>query len=212
MKVSASILAVDDREGWIKKLNNTDIDYLHVDVMDGEFVDNKQFGIREIEEVNRISSKLLDVHLMVARPVEYLEKLRNMNISFITFHYEVDGDKREIIEKIRELGYKVGISIKPKTPVSLIKDYLKMVDMVLIMSVEPGRGGQKFLEGSLEKVRELKELIQTGNYDTLIERDGGVNVQNIEEIKKSLVDISVIGSYIVGREDYVKRIKLIKED
>ena len=145
IKISTSILSANNRIECINKLNNTTVDYLHIDAMDNKFVPNYQFPIEEINEINKYTNIPLDIHLMTENPEEYLERLNPKNVEFITIHLEIDKDIKNIIKKIKNKGFKAGLSIKPNTNIKYIYPYLELIDMVLIMSVEPGFGGQKFI-------------------------------------------------------------------
>lgn len=207
MKISASYLSIKDlSKEDIINLSESSIDFLHVDVMDGKFVQNKTMEIQEIEEILKDATKPLDVHLMVEDVIDYVEDYKNLNPEYITFHVEVDN-VLEKINYIKSLGIKVGLSIKPNTDISLIYPYLKDIDLVLVMSVEPGLPGQKFLMNSLPKVIALKQIRKDNNYDFLIEIDGGINDETIELID---VDIVVIGSYITNENNYEKQIQTLK--
>ena len=204
MKISASFLSIKDNlKENIDLLTKCDIDYLHLDIMDGVFVKNKTWNISEIKNLIN-HNKPLDVHLMVSDVYKYIDEFKELNPDFITFHYEVELDIMEVISYIKKFNIKVGLSIKPNTKVEEIIPYLPFVDLVLVMSVEPGLGGQQFITNSVDKIKKLKEL--KGNY--LIEVDGGINAQTINLIKD--VDIAVIGSYITSG-DYKEKIKMIKE-
>lgn len=201
MKISTSILDCSNRIEGVCQLNETDTSYIHIDVMDGNFVPRTQFdNIEEIREINQVSEKLLDVHLMVEDPSFYIEKLTNMKIEFVTIHLEIVKNKREIFSKIREKGYKVGLSVKPGTDIRALEPYLEDIDIVLVMSVEPGLGGQKFMDSTVERVNQLKSLIQRSGKDILIEVDGGIQSETIQQLKN--VDIAVVGSYIVKSDNY----------
>lgn len=209
MKISTSILDCKDRLEGVRRLNETSTGYIHIDAMDGEFVPGIQFqDIEEIRKINQTTEKKLDVHLMMANPKSYIEKLARMNIEFVTIHLEINGDKQEIFSKIRELGYKVGLSIKPGTDIKEIEAYLKDVDLVLVMSVEPGLGGQKFMDATIARVQELKSMIREQQLDVLIEVDGGINNENITQLNE--VDIAVVGSYIVKSDNYQERIDSLR--
>ena len=210
MEVSVSILNSVDRIGDTIKLNNTSCDYLHIDVMDGEFVPDTQFSIDEIIKLIKVSNKKVDIHLMVNNPLYYIEKLLGYDIEYITFHYEIDRDIDYLIDIIKDNNIKVGMSIKPNTDVSEIINYLDRLDLVLIMSVEPGKGGQSFIEESYDKVRSLKKIINDRNLDIKIEIDGGVKDSNIKLISESGVDISVVGSFITKSYDFEDSIKKLK--
>ena len=201
MKISTSILNAENRIECLKKLNNTDTDYIHIDVMDGKFVSDTQFNnIKEINAINIISKYKLDIHLMVENPIEYIEQFNNMNIEYITFHVEVKKNINEIISKIKEKGYKIGLSIKPNTNIKELIPYLKNIDLILVMSVEPGKGGQEFLPNTIERINKIKELITKNNNDIQIEVDGGINDKNIYQLGN--IDIAVVGSYIIKSNDF----------
>lgn len=204
MKISASFLSIKDNlKENIAKLTKTDIDYLHLDIMDGRFVVNKTWDIEQIK--NLIDhSKPLDVHLMVDDVYKYIDQFQTLKPDYITFHYETNYDIMKVIEYIKQYGIKVGLSIKPKTTVEQIKPFLPYIDLVLVMSVEPGTGGQSFLLSAVDKINKLKEI---GDH-FLIEVDGGINIDTIDLVKNA--DIIVVGSYITNG-DYEERIKNIKE-
>ena len=205
IKISTSILSADDRITSIKKLNDTNTDYIHIDTMDGIFVPNKQMDIDEIIELEKISTKPLDVHLMVDNPEIYIKQLENKNIEYITIHIEINKNIDNLINKIKSFGYKVGISIKPNTNISSIIPYLNKIDLVLIMSVEPGFGGQEFIPETLEKTKQLRNI----NKDITIEMDGGIKDTNINQLK-DIIDIAVVGSYITKKDNYNQAINNLK--
>lgn len=203
IKVSTSILTCNNRIQATEKLNKTNTDYIHIDYMDGIFVDNKEFTIEEIKTLSKISTKKLDIHIMAENPEPIIQELKDLNIEYITIHYEINKPLDKIINLIHNQGYKCGISIKPKTDPKNIIEYLKKIDLVLIMSVEPGKGGQKLIPDVLNKIKELKQN------NLIIEIDGGINDTNIEELK-NIVDIVVVGSYITNSSDYNKQINNLK--
>ena len=203
MKISTSILNSNNRIDSVVKLNRTNTSYIHIDVMDGKFVKDKQFDIKEIKGLNIVSNNKLDIHLMVENPNNYIKELSNMNIEYITFHIEVDNDINKIISSIKDLGYKVGLAIKPNTDINKLKPYLDKIDLILVMSVEPGKGGQPFLETTPPRINEIKELIQDKNI--LIEVDGGINEETIQKIPNA--DIAVSGSYIINSDNYYRQIE-----
>ena len=205
IKISPSILASNNRIDSIKKLNNTNADYLHIDAMDGIFVPNNQMPINEIIELEKYSNIPLDIHLMVDNPEEYINNLESKNIEYITFHIEINKDINKLINKIKSLKYKVGLSIKPNTEIFSLIPYLNKIDLVLIMSVEPGFGGQQFMPKALIKAKELRKIAP----NITIEIDGGIKDTNIEEVKK-YVDIAVVGSYITNSHDYNQAINNLK--
>ena len=205
IKISTSILSSKNRIESIKKLNNTNNDYLHIDAMDGIFVPNKQFNIEEINNLKKYSKSKIDLHLMVEDPEYYIRLITKDNIEYITIHIEINKNIDDLINKIKSLGYKVGISLKPNTPIKEIEKYLNKIDLVLIMSVEPGFGGQQFIETTIDKIKNLRKK----NKDIIIEVDGGINNTTIELIK-SYANIAVVGSYITNNNDYQKAINNLK--
>ncbi len=206
MQISTSILNSNNRLESIEKLNKTSNNYIHVDVMDGNFVPDKQFNnINELKAINILSNTPLDIHLMVENPLDYIYNYKNLNINNITFHIEVENNIKEIISKIKELGYKVGISIKPNTNIESLVPYLNDIDLILIMSVEPGKGGQKFLPNTIDRIKKIKKLIENKNIK--IEVDGGINNETIKLIAN--IDISVVGSYIINSKNYQKQINIL---
>lgn len=210
MKISTSILDCLNRIEGVKKLNKEDIDYIHIDVMDQVFVSNDQFfDVQEIRDIEEVSDRKLDVHLMIDDVLGYISKLGNMNIEYITFHLETWQDIDTIICKIRELGYKVGMAVKPGTEIQSLFPYLPYIDLALVMSVEPGVGGQSFLMDTVERVGLLRSEITQHGYSVVIEVDGGINEQTISLLKD--VSIVVVGSYIVKSDDYGVRIKSLRE-
>ena len=203
MKLSVSILNAKDKEKTIKELNKTDISYLHIDVMDSIFVSQYSFSYQEVIELSSLSEKKLDVHLMHNNPLSYIEKIKDLkNIEYITIHLEIDKDIKYILNKIKDYGYKRGLSIKPNTNIDKIKPYLDDIDLILVMTVEPGYGGQPFLEDSPNRIKEIKRLIK--DRDILLEVDGGINNKTLNLVKEA--DIAVVGSYITTSDDPISRI------
>ena len=197
MKLSVSILSMKDQfdiKENIKKLNNCNIDFLHIDIMDGKFVKNSTWNCLDIKNILPNNSKPLDIHLMVEDIEKYINDFSILNPKYITFHLEATDNPIKIIKLIKEKNIGVGISIKPNTDVSKLLPYLSLVDLVLVMSVEPGQGGQKFLDSSVEKINYLYQVRNDKNYNYVIEVDGGVNNTTIENCRKC--DIVVVGSYI----------------
>ena len=211
MKVSVSILSATDRVICVKKLNRTNLDYFHIDAMDGKFVSNYQMPVKEILQIAQYTKKPLDIHLMVEDPWKYIDKLIKLPIEYITFHVELAQDIEELISECKNHGYKVGLAIKPNTDLKILKPYLKLIDLILIMSVEPGFGGQKFLESTYDRIIGVKEFLQKNNAENiLIEVDGGVNDSNISKLKELGVDIAVSGSYIINNPDFQKKIDTLR--
>ena len=204
IKISTSILAIPskNRTDAIKKLNGTNTDYIHIDVADGEFVNNKQFTIREIK---KLSSKELDIHLMVNNPIKYIKRIVNLeNVTRITFHLEINKNHNKLISYIKKYNKKCGIAIKPNTSTKELSEYLNSIDIILLMSVEPGFGGQKFIPETINKIKELKTLTNKE-----IEIDGGINNITIEALKNNITT-AVVGSYITNSNDYNKTINELK--
>lgn len=208
MKIAASFLDIKGPiQEEVTKLSNLDVDYLHLDVMDGIFVENKTFTYEEFSDITKNSVKPKDVHLMVSDVKRYIDEFAKLNPEFITFHLEAASEVSGVINYIHEKGIKVGISIKPATDVSEIVDYLKYIDLVLVMSVEPGKGGQSFIEESTKKIEQLYNLREKQGYNYVIEVDGGINNETIKLCDKA--DIVVVGSYIT-KQDYVEAIRNLK--
>lgn len=203
MELSVSILNSQDRKEMVKLLNKTNIAYIHVDVMDGIFVSQKTFNIKEIRTISQVSDKKLDVHLMVENPLLYIENIKDLtNIEYITIHLEINKDIKEILTKVKSYGFKTGISIKPNTNLELLLPYLEYIDLLLVMTVEPGLGGQPFILSSSNRLKEIKKLIQ--NYNIKLEVDGGINNHTIKEVE--LADIAVVGSYITSSNNPIDKI------
>ena len=205
IKISTSILSSNNRVDSIKKLNDTNCNYMHIEVIDNKFVQNYQFPIEEINKLILLSTKKIDIHLMVEDPLTYINKINNSNIEYITIHYEINDNIDNILQTIKNKGYKVGLAIKPKTKIDEVKEYLNKIDMLLIMSVEPGYGGQSFIPNTINKINELKQL----NKDLTVEVDGGINDKTIKQIY-DISDIAVVGSYIINQIDYNKAINNLK--
>ena len=211
MKISASLLSArDNLSNIIEEMNNLDVDYIHLDIMDGLFVPNLSYTDNEIELIMKKSNKKIDVHLMVNDIDTYVNKYLKDNVESITFHYEAIKDLN-IIDKIKKHGIKCGISIKPETNIESIYHLLPLIDKVLIMSVEPGKGGQEFIPNSLEKINKLRKKIDTLNLDVLISVDGGININSAAPCIKNGVDILVIGSALTNsynKKEFVNKIKV----
>ncbi len=210
--VAPSILAADfTRLGeQINILNQSDADFVHCDVMDGVFVPNISFGVPVISAVKSISKKPLDVHLMIVSPEKYLLDFLNAGADIITVHYEVCFHLHRIIQQIKNLGIKASVCLNPHTPVFMLENIISDVDMVLLMSVNPGFGGQKFIDNTYNKVSELKELILKKNSNALIEVDGGVNFEVGKNLYDAGADILVAGSFVFGAVNPVETISQLK--
>lgn len=208
--ISPSILACDflNLESELNLLNNTDCEYLHLDVMDGHFVNNLTFGYQLISSIRNKTDKVLDVHLMISNPTKYLEEYINAGSDVITIHLEIEEDINNIIDIIKRNNKKVGIAIKPDTDLSLLTPYLDKIDLVLVMSVNPGFGGQSFIGTSTNRINELAKLREENNYNYVINVDGGVNKNTRDKVKNA--DILVAGSYVFNSDDYQERITSLR--
>lgn len=209
MKVAVSYLKSDDYKTCIKKIGSTSADYIHADLCDGKFVENKNFTIGKVVELFSHSSKTLDVHLMVQNPLKYVDKLASLNVETITFHLDATSQVEKTIDYILSLGIKVGIALSPKDDVSILNHYLDKIDQVIILSVIPGKGGQAFMPEVLSKIDHLNEI--KGIYHFTIEVDGGINDQTIEYLKGKDIDSVVSGSFITDSDDFEERINLLKK-
>lgn len=209
MKIAASFLDIKEPKiDELRFLDSLDIDYIHLDVMDGIFVENKTYTYEEFYDITRLTTKPKDVHLMVSDVKKYIDEFSKMKPEFITFHYEAVSEVGSVINYIKELGIGVGMSIKPSTDVSEIAKYLPYLDLVLVMSVEPGRGGQTFIEESVKKIEQLYTLRESEKYNYQIEVDGGINNETIKKCNKA--DICVVGSYIT-KQDYKEALRKLRD-
>jgi len=211
MKISVSYLSSKHSETeTIKKIDNSMADYIHVDLMDGKFVEAKNFTIGSVIKLLSTVSKSLDVHLMTLKPEKYFLDLATLNTEYITVHYEAIKNIESVIENIKSLGLKAGLSIKPETSVEEIKEYLPKLDQVLIMSVNPGRGGQDFMPEVIDKINCLNEYRTKNNLNFIISVDGGINKDTVTYIKDVGVDMIVSGSYICNSDNFNEKISSLK--
>lgn len=210
--VAPSILAADfgNLHRDINLINNSNADWIHIDVMDGVFVPNISFGFPVIKSVKKVAKKPLDVHLMIVEPDKYIEDFKNVGADILNVHYEACTHLHRTIQHIKHLGMKAAVTINPHTPVAMLENIIKDLDMVLIMSVNPGFGGQQFINFTYEKIKALANLIYQKNTNTLIEVDGGVDLQNAPLLVKSGVNVLVAGSSIFGSARPVETIDKLK--
>ena len=201
--VAPSILSADfgNLERDIKMIDRSAAEWVHIDVMDGVFVPNISFGFPIIKPIRKATDKVLDVHLMITEPEKYVKRFVEAGANYVTFHHEACANPRAAIAEIKAAGAKAGVSIKPATSAEEIFDYLGELDMVLVMSVEPGFGGQSFMPHSLDKVRALRKEIDEKGYSCLIEIDGGISAKNAREVFDAGVDVIVAGSSVFNAED-----------
>lgn len=210
MKVSVSILSSSIKpQDIVKKLDITKADYIHVDIMDGKFVENKTWTISEVKKIVSYSKLPLDVHLMVENPSKYIEDYALLNTSYITFHYEAVKDIDKMINEIKNYGLKVGIAINPETDEKVLYPYLTKVDQILVMSVHPGKSGQSFIDNTPNKIDNLKQEIINQNAKTIISVDGGINDETGKLCVDKGVDMLVSASYI--HKDIVNNINTLKK-
>lgn len=194
----------------IEMLNDSSCDWIHLDIMDGKYVPNLTFGFPVISQIKSVAKKPLDVHLMIVEPDRYLEKFKDAGADILTVHYEACLHLNRTINNIKELGMKAAVSLNPHTPVSVLEEILPELYMVLIMSVNPGFGAQKFIPSSFEKVDKLRKMIDSRGLDCLIEIDGGVSLDNIRSLTDAGVDVFVVGNTIFSAKDPQEMIRKLK--
>jgi ribulose-phosphate 3-epimerase len=210
--VSTSILAADfgNLARDIELVNKSEADWIHCDIMDGVFVPNISFGIPVIEHVKKVARKPLDVHLMIIDPDRYLARFREAGADILTVQHEACNHLHRTVSEIRNLGMKAGVAVNPHTPVSLLKNILPFIDMVLIMTVNPGFGGQTFIMESYSKIAELRKMIDDGGYKVLIEVDGGIDTGNAGKLIETGVNVLVAGNTVFSSKDPIDTIKKLK--
>ncbi len=210
--ISPSILSADfaDLEKSFKMLNQSDAEWIHLDVMDGNFVPNISFGMPVIKSLRKLTNKVFDAHLMIEQPERYIHNFKLVGVDVLTVHYETQIHLNRTVDLIKKIGMKAGVALNPHTPVSLLKDIIAELDLVLIMSVNPGYSGQKFIEHSYQKIAETKELIAASGSKAMIEVDGGINDVNAPKLFAAGADVLVAASYIFNHDNPLKAIRNLK--
>jgi len=211
--VSPSLLAADflNLGRDVEMVNNSLADWIHCDIMDGLFVPNISFGLPVVEHVRKIASKPLDVHLMIVDPDRYLTRFHDAGANILTVQYEACMHLQRTVTEIRKMGMKAGVAVNPHTPVTLLENTLPFIDMVLIMTVNPGFGGQSFIHESYNKISDLRKMIDKGGYDVLIEVDGGIDTTNAAQLVETGVDVLVAGNSVFNSTDPERTIRKLKE-
>ena len=213
MEISPSLLSADfSRLGQdVEMLNRSEADYIHLDVMDGVFVPNISFGFPVIKSVSKIATKPLDVHLMIVDPDRYISQVRDCGATFMNVHQEACRHLNRTVAAIRQAGMRPAVTLNPATPLVMIEEIIEDVDMILLMSVNPGFGGQSFINSTLDKTRRLREMIDRSSNKPLIEIDGGVNAKTAPLLRDAGADVLVAGSYVFSSPDPEATIKSLKE-
>lgn len=210
--IAPSLLSADflNLGNDVEMINKSEADWFHCDIMDGRFVPNISFGIPVIQAIKKQAKKPLDVHLMIVEPEKYFEAFAKAGADIITFHYEASTHIHRSVQQIKDLGLKVGVVLNPHTSVTLLEDIISDLDVVLLMSVNPGFGGQKFIERTYEKIKKLRSMIAEQNAHALIEIDGGVNITNAPLLFEAGADVLVAGNAVFKSENPLETIKLLK--
>lgn len=210
--IAPSVLAADfgNLQRDIEMINNSEADWFHIDIMDGVFVPNISYGMPVLKTISKHAKKTIDVHLMIIDPDRYIKEFAALGADILTVHYEACTHLHRTLQAIKAEGMKAGVAINPHTSVELLEDVINDIDLVLIMSVNPGFGGQSFIENTYKKVKRLKEIIKENNASTMIEVDGGVTDKNAEKLAQAGADALVAGSFVFKSEDPTKTIKELK--
>jgi ribulose-phosphate 3-epimerase len=212
--IAPSILAADfaNLQRDVEMVNNSEAEWFHIDVMDGVFVPNISFGMPVIKAIKKHATKTMDVHLMIVDPDRFISDFKKVGADILTVHYEACTHLHRTVQAIKAEGMKAGVSLNPHTPIAVLEDIIQDLDLVLIMSVNPGFGGQSFIENTYKKVAQLKNLIEFSGSNALIEVDGGVNDQNISKLSEAGVDAFVAGSFVFKSENPTKTIANLKRE
>jgi len=211
--IAPSVLAADfgNLQRDIEMINQSQADWFHIDIMDGVFVPNISFGMPVLDVINKHAKKTIDVHLMIVQPERYIKTFAKLGANILTVHYEASTHLHRTLQEIKAEGMKAGVAINPHTNVSLLEDCINDIDLVCIMSVNPGFGGQSFIENTYKKVKQLKEIITRNQASTLIEIDGGVTSKNAKQLVEAGADVLVAGSFVFNSENPIATIANLKE-
>ena len=212
-RIAPSVLAADfaNLQRDVEMINNSEADWFHIDIMDGVFVPNISFGMPVLRDITKHATKTIDVHLMIVDPDRYIKTFADLDSNILTVHYEACTHLHRTLQAIKAEGMKAGVAINPHTNVNLLEDIINDIDLVCVMSVNPGFGGQSFIENTYKKVEQLKEIITQANANTLIEIDGGVTNKNAKKLIDAGADVLVAGSFVFKSENPTNTIKELKE-